>query len=158
MGLNEIFSVGNVIRIFAVIAISFFATLFFTPIWTRILYKFKIGKQLRGPENAPVFHNLHQHKEGTPTMGGVLLWGTVSIITILFWFTKYNFLSRSQTWLPLALLIFAGILGAVDDLFGVWRRGPNGGGMQMRLRWILYLIVAALSAWWFFAKLGFDSI
>lgn len=155
---TDFFNVFNVVRIFSVVMIAFSISLFLTPLWTKFLYKYKIGKQLRGPEDAPVFHNLHQHKEGTPTMGGVLIWGTVALVTLGFWFTDYNFLSRSQTWLPLGVLIVAGILGAIDDLFGVVKRGPNGGGLQMLLRILLYLLIALGGAWWFYAKLEFDSI
>src|SRR3989344_6381248 len=122
----EIFNVFNVVRIFAVVAISFFLTLALTPLWTRILFKYRLGKQLRSSDQAPVFHELHKNKEGTPTMGGVLVWGTVVLLAIICSFTKFNFISRGQTWLPLAVLILAGVLGAIDDLFGVFRRGPNG--------------------------------
>ena len=91
-------------------------------------------------------------------MGGVLIWGTVTLIAFAWWFTDYNFLSRSQTWLPLGVMLFAGLLGLADDLFGVLRRGPNGGGLQMKLRVFLYLIVAVVGAWWFYGKLEFSSI
>ena len=154
----EILNVSNVVRIFVVVAVSFFVTLILTPLWTKILFRFKLGKQLRSPDSAPVFHELHKRKEGTPTMGGVLIWGTVVLLTLVFYVTDYNFLSRGQTWLPMGVLIFAGILGGVDDLFGVLRRGPNGGGMEMKLRWLLYLIIATISAWWFYYKLEFQTI
>lgn len=156
--IHDIFSVANVVRIFVIVAVSFFVTLILTPLWTRLLYRNKLGKQLRSPENAPIFHDLHHHKEGTPTMGGVLIWGTVTLLAVIFWFTDYNFLSRGQTWLPLGVLVFAGVLGFVDDLYGALRKGPNGGGLEMRIRFILYLIVAGVSAWWFYNKLEFDSI
>lgn len=156
--LNEIFSIANVVRIFVVVALAFFVTLALTPVWTRIVYQYKIGKQLRTRTDAPVFHELHKHKEGTPTMGGVLIWGTVALLALAFWFTDYSFLSRGQTWLPLGVLIFAGVLGAIDDMFGVLRKGPNGGGLQMTLRILLYLIIATVGAWWFYAKLEFDSV
>lgn len=155
----EIFNVFNVVRIFAVVAISFFLTLALTPLWTRILFKYRLGKQLRSSDSAPVFHSLHKNKEGTPTMGGVLVWGTVAFLTLLstFW-DKVNFFSRPQTWLPLAVMVFAGILGGLDDLFGVFKKGPNGGGLQMKLRILLYLIIAAIGAWWFYYKLEFNTI
>src|SRR3989338_7960880 len=156
-GVNENFSVFNVVRIFAVVTISFFVTLLLTPLWTKFLYKNKLGKQLRTPENAPVFHELHKHKEGTPTMGGVLVWGTVALLALVFRYTPFNFFSRSQTWLPLGIMVFAGLLGMADDWFGVLRRGPNGGGLQMRLRLLLYLIVAPAGAWRFYSKLEFDT-
>lgn len=156
---NLIFNVFNVVRIFTVVAISFFLALALTPLWTRLLFRYRIGKQLRTAKDAPVFHELHKAKEGTPTMGGVLVWGTVAFLTLLsaFW-DRVNFFSRAQTYLPLAVMVFAGLLGALDDLFGVFKKGPNGGGLQMRLRILLYLIIAAIGAWWFYYKLEFNSI
>lgn len=165
--LGPVFSVVNALRIFMVVAIAFFGTLILTPLWTKVLFHYKLGKQLRTSESAPVFHALHKNKEGTPTMGGVLIWGTVTLLTLFFWFlaqfgdgfwSTVNFFSRSQTWLPLGVLVLAGILGAADDLFGVLRRGPNGGGLEMKVRILLYLIIGAIGAWWFYAKLDFDSI
>lgn len=155
---GEIFTIFNVIRIFVVVAVSFFVALLLTPVWTNILFRYKLGKQLRDSKGAPVFHGLHKHKEGTPTTGGVLIWGTVALLTLAFSLTRYDFFSRSQTWLPWGIMILAGVLGFIDDLYGVLRKGPNGGGLQMRLRLWLYLVVAAVGAWWFYAKLEFSSL
>ena len=89
------------------------------------------------------------------------------MITLFFWLVSridssllpgFNFLSRSQTWLPLGIMVLAGILGLADDFYGVLRKGPNGGGLQMKLRIILYLVIALIGAWWFFGKLGFSSV
>jgi len=162
-----VFTVFNVVRIFAVAALAFFATLILTPLWTKVLYKYKLGKQLRSKEAAPIFHEMHKNKAGTPTMGGVVLWVTVVLIITIFslfsniyggnW-SRWNFLSRPQTFLPLGALVFAGLLGLLDDLLGIFRIGPHGGGLTMRHRVGLYLIVAAGGAWWFFYKLGFTAI
>ena len=164
---DSVFTVFNVVRIFAVSALSFFVALIITPLWTKVLYKYKLGKQLRSDGSAPIFHELHKKKEGTPTMGGVIIWGTVVIIALFFllmsnlfdhrW-SEWNFLSRSQTLLPLGALIVAALFGLVDDMFGVFKIGPHGGGLKMRHRIGLYLIAGAGGAWWFFYKLGFDFI
>ena len=164
---NLIFNVFNVVRIFTVVAISFFLALALTPLWTRLLFRYRLGKQLRTAEHAPVFHELHKAKEGTPTMGGVLIWGTVAFLTLAFWilsliidgfWSRVNFFSRPQTWLPLGVMVIAGILGLADDLYGVFKKGPNGGGLQMKLRVFLYLLIAAVGAWWFYYKLDFNAI
>ncbi|OGN28438.1 MAG: phospho-N-acetylmuramoyl-pentapeptide-transferase [Candidatus Yanofskybacteria bacterium RIFCSPLOWO2_01_FULL_49_25] len=147
--------------------LAFFCTLILTPLWTRIIFKYRLGKQMRPADSAPVFHDLHKGKEGTPTTGGVLIWATVAMLTMLFWtlshfaegfWSRINFLSRAQTWLPLAALVVAGVLGFSDDLLGVLRRGPRGGGMQMKLKIGLYTLMGILGAWWFYAKLEFNTI
>ena len=132
----------------------------------KVLHKYKLGKQLR-TEGAPIFNQLHKSKEGTPTMGGVLIWATVAILTLLFWFlsktvdgfwSKVNFFSRTQTWLPFGAMLVAAGFGFLDDLFGVMRIGPKGGGLSMTKRIFLYALVAAGGAWWFYFKLGFSTI
>lgn len=147
----------------AVATISFFVAIILTPAWTRVLQKyFRAGKEVsRGDK--PVFNALHRKKEGTPTMGGFIVWFTVALLTILFWilsktvggfWSELNFLSRGQTLLPLGFLIVAGLVGMMDDLFGIFKRG----GLSMRRRLLLYAIVAAIGAWWFYHKLGWDFI
>jgi phospho-N-acetylmuramoyl-pentapeptide-transferase len=164
--MTNIFSVFNVVRIFTVATLAFFLTLILTPLWMKVLYKYKLGKQLR-TEGAPIFNRLHKAKEGTPTMGGILIWFTVALLTLLFWFlskavdgfwSKVNFFSRSQTWLPFGALIVAGIVGLADDFLGVLRIGPKGGGLKMRYRLLIYALVAAGGAWWFYFKLEFHSV
>ena len=166
IALNSIFSVFNVVRIFVVSTLSFVLALALTPLWTKILFKYKLGKQIRA-EGAPVFHEMHQKKEGTPTMGGVIIWFTVLILISLFWFlsetvdgfwSKFNFLSRAQTLLPLGALVISALFGMLDDMFGIMRIGPKGGGLSMKHRIFLYLLVALGGAWWFYFKLDFNSI
>lgn len=163
---ESVFTIFNVVRIFTVATLAFFVTLALTPLWMKLLYKYRLGKQLR-TEGAPIFNRLHKAKEGTPTMGGVLIWMTVTILTLLFWhlsesvdgfWSRVNFFSRSQTWLPLGALVVAALVGLADDLLGVMRIGPKGGGLRMKHRLLLYAVVAAGGAWWFFYKLGFNSI
>ena len=169
MGIDsEIFSILNVFRIFVVTTVAFFVTLLITPVWTKILYKYKLGKQVIRVENAPIFSEMHKKKVGTPTMGGVIIWLTVVVMAFLFWglakfypdsiVSKLNFLSRGQTWVPFAALIAGAIFGFIDDLFGVLRIGPGGGGLKMRDRGVMYALVGAGGAWWFYYKLGWNFV
>lgn len=176
MGLDsEIFSVLNVVRIFIVATVAFFVALIITPVWTKILIKYKLGKQIRTDtafkslhtEGGPIAAKLHQAKEGTPTMGGVIMWATVVILTLGFWAMSHffggfwdtmNFFSRGQTWLPLGVMIFAALLGALDDYLGILRVGPKGGGLRISYRILLYVFAGAVGAWWFYFKLGFNSV
>lgn len=148
--------------------LSFVAAMLCTPAMTHVLYKYRLGKSIRSAVTAPMFAKLHAKKAGVPTMGGVLIWGTTLMLAILFavvsWLlpehvlSQLSFLSRSQTWLPVAALVAAGVVGLADDAMNVFKLGPQGGGIHIRHRLLLYLVVAAVGAWWFTAKLGFDSL
>ena len=165
---DNIFTIFNVVRVFTVATVAFFVTLIITPLWTKVLYKYKLGKGVIRESNAPIFSELHKKKIGIPTMGGVVIWVTVIVLTIGFWliskfypatpFGNINFLSRGQTWVPFAALIVAALVGLLDDFLGVLRIGPGGGGLRMRDRLIMYALVGAGGAWWFYTKLGWDFI
>ncbi len=157
-------------QIVRVLFLSIFSTglgVILTPLLTKFLYQHHLGKQIRKDKNTPIFISLHKKKEGTPTMGGILMWGTVLIVTFLFFILsrvtggfwgKMNFLSRSQTWLPLGAMIGAALVGLVDDWMGVLHRGDKGGGLSMRSKILLYTLIATIGSWWFFVKLGYNTL
>jgi len=155
---------------FSLVKILFFATLAFllsfsaTPILTHFLYKHKLGKRIRNSGETPVFSSLHAHKEGTPTMGGVLIWGAVLVLGGIFYLlaaifpesllARFNFLTRPETWLPLGALIAAAIIGLFDDWLDVRGRGVlGGGGLKLRHRLLIYTVIALIGALWFYFKL-----
>lgn len=160
--------VFNLARILVVTTLAFVIALLWTPWWSRFLYTYKMGKSLRSESQAPIFNKMHKNKAGTPTMGGVLVWGTVFFMALLFaglgifadhpFIASLNFLNRGQTWLPLASLIAAGLIGMLDDYFNVRRIGKNGGGVDISHRLVLYTMIAAVGAWWFYFKLGWDAL
>ncbi len=167
--MENILTVYNVVRVFMLAMLAFFVNLVLTNFWTKILYKyFRSGKQIEREKGTfwgetPIFNQLHKKKEGTPTMGGLPIWVTVGLLTGLFWFlsitvdgfwSKVNFLSRGQTLLPLACLILAGLIGMADDMLGIFRRR----GFSLRDRLTLFSLIALPAAWWFYFKLGFDTI
>jgi phospho-N-acetylmuramoyl-pentapeptide-transferase len=157
-----------IIRIFFLASVAFLVTMFLSPIWASILYKYKLGKQIRPSADAPVFASFHMKKSGTPTMGGVLVWFTVFVFAVFFFILRQivpvgfwhdlNFLTRQQTWLPIGALVASAIVGLVDDYFNVRSWGPRGGGLKVRHKLLIYTAIAIVGAWWFFAKLGFDTI
>ncbi len=156
------------IKIFLLTALGFIFALGITPIFTNFLYKNKLGKQIRNDGSTPNFSKLHQSKNGTPTMGGVLVWGTLLFLIVLFWFLSQvlhieslrwlNFMSRKETLLPLGALIGASIVGLVDDWLDVRKRGADGKGLRFRFKVILYTLVALIGAWWFYFKLDFSQV
>ncbi|MFW0837745.1 MAG: phospho-N-acetylmuramoyl-pentapeptide-transferase [Candidatus Komeilibacteria bacterium] len=157
-----------IIKIFILTTISFAVAGSLAPVLTHFLYKYKLGKAIRSADSAPIFNKFHQAKAGTPTMGGIVIWGTVIVLAIvLFYLSKYvhielfynlNFLSRAQTFLPLGALLAAALVGLVDDVFNVKKVGPKGGGLRMKHKLLLYFIIALIGAWWFYFKLDWDLL
>ena len=148
------------IRILIVSIISFAVALALTPIVLKILKKFDLKKQIRTIDSAPIFSRMHKSKEGTPTMGGVIIWGTVLGLALIFLvfdilfdggFTYLNFVDRAQTYLPIGALLIAALLGLFDDVIGVLKIGPSGGGLTVPKKLILYTILSAIGAWWFYS-------
>ncbi len=157
----------QVVRILTIAFAAFVLSIILTPWWTNVLYKHRLGKQIR-TEGAPIFASLHQGKAGTPTMGGVIIWLTllilISALALVEKFlpgnllAQFSFLSRPQTLLPLGILMFSALIGLGDDLLGVFHIGPKGGGLKMRHRLLLYTVVATMGALWFYYKLDWTVI
>jgi len=159
--------VQNVIKVLFLSAIAFVVAIAWTPALTHVLYKYKLGKNIRN-EGAPVYTKMHQAKAGTPVMGGLLVWMTVLLLAIIFFIWseisdnfiigQLNFLTRAETLLPLGALVITALVGLADDLLNVFKIGPKGGGMRMIYRLLLYTAVAVFGAWWFYYKLDWDLI
>jgi phospho-N-acetylmuramoyl-pentapeptide-transferase len=117
-----------------------------TVIWggplLRVLKHFRVGKVIRveGPEH-------HQRKTGTPTMGGVMVVLPVLMLTGLLNASSLlglTVLGRS-VMLPMVVLLFYALLGAVDDWEGI-RGARRGLGMRARTKFVLQLSMALIVA------------
>jgi phospho-N-acetylmuramoyl-pentapeptide-transferase len=91
--------------------ISFVVALAWSPLLTKVLYKFKIFKGAkRELENI----DSQKNKSRTPVMGGLLIVITVAVVTIaLNW-------SRNYTWVPIGVMLLSAALGALDDLLSIF--------------------------------------
>lgn len=156
------------LKIILLTTTSFALAMLWTPLLLKILHKYKLGKSIRDTASAPIMSKLHAKKAGTPSMGGILIWGTVLLLAVVclafreLWpgsfLASLNFITRSQTLLPFGAFIASALVGLVDDYFNVRRIGPHGGGLRFRHRLLLYAVVAAVGAWWFYFKLGWDTL
>ena len=155
--------------------ISFAIGIGFAPILTKYLYtrqmwKKRAGKRALDGHDAAVFNALHETREvGTPKMGGAVVVVAASATALLLWllplvvsselFTKLDFVSRGQTWLPLAALLLGALVGFADDLLEVQAtRESFSGGLSLRKRLIAVSCIALFAALWFFIKLEVSTI
>ena len=159
----------EVMRIFVPATLAFLVGVGITPFLTHILYKYKMWKPKGGKiamdgTAASEFNRLHGHKEvGTPRFGGIVVWASVLLTADLLSlmarafphaFSALAFISRSQTWVPMAAMAMGALVGFADDLFEV----SGKQGLRLRIRLSFVAVVALLCAWWFYDKLDVSSV
>ncbi|MFZ2886507.1 MAG: hypothetical protein WA021_01670 [Minisyncoccia bacterium] len=167
---------SDVVRVLVPAGMTFVIGIAMTPILTHYLYKYKAWKKnplkiAYDGSVAAVFDSIHNGSQTrAPRFGGVVVWGSVFITVAFTWLMaqlvsgpvteQLNFLSRSQTWIPLAALLVGAAAGFVDDLLIIRPRTDASEGNGLRLRWRL-LVVVLLSltiGLWFFDKLDVNAI
>ena len=106
----------------------------------RRLISLKVGQPIRTKEEVNKLFELHGQKAGTPTMGGILILGTV-FVSALVWARPDN----SAVWLVLFTLLFCGGLGFWDDYLKVAKKNSAGvsEGTKLIAQGILAAIVTA---------------
>ena len=111
--------------------LSFALVVILMPPYIRLLRFAGMGKQIReeGPES-------HFVKEGTPTMGGLLVIGVVVVLFLLLRTPEGGVIA------PLAALAFVGVLGAFDD----YLNARTGEGIKARQKMLWLVVVAAVAA------------
>lgn len=165
----------DVVKILVPPTLSFFLGIFLTPFLTDFLYRHELWKKKSGKKDmdggdTPLFNELHKAREvGVPKMGGLLIWIspvlTLAVLALLALLLpsegtqKLLFLSRNQTWIPLATLIIGGIIGLIDDYLEVKGTGDHvAGGLSLKKRLLIISALSLLIALWFYFKLEIHSI
>lgn len=164
----------NILKIFTLGTLGFILAFLLTPALTHFLYKYKlwrkeVRKKAIDGTDLEVFQKFHaQGETQTPRFGGLLIWITTLVLALFFfflsktniwWLEKLNFLSRSQTWLPLFTLIAASLVGLFDDILQVFGAGKYiAGGLSLKKRLILVFLIGLIGAWWFYFKLGWNTL
>ena len=101
--------------------------------YIRLLHLLGFGKRIRreGPES-------HYIKEGTPTMGGLLI-----VLVVLGIYLFFRGTPDASTFAPVAALATVGLLGAFDD----YLNARTGEGIRARQKLIWLTVVAFVAAW-----------
>lgn len=159
-------TVIDLVLIFGSFSLAFIVGMVWAPSFIRTLVNLKLGKQIREETTdgkiAQLFHALHAKKTGTPTMGGILIWGTTLIVVGLtrvlsyFGIFEHSLINRKETYLPLFTLVTVALLGAMDDLLNI--KGLGKKGLRVKPKFLWLILFAAAGAWWFYFKLGFNEI
>lgn len=167
---------SNIIKVFIPATTAFVVGILFAPLLTHYLYKHRVWKKVASKialDGTPAveFEKLRMHihtgtETQTPRMGGILIWVSATFVTVGVWimarlaplplFEKLDFLSRSQTWIPLFTLLAGACMGFINDFLDILPSGERG--VRLRTRLIFVTLVSLFIGWWFYAKLGVTAI
>ncbi len=165
----------DIILIFVPAVTAFWIGIFTAPLLTHYLFKYRVWKRVDKERktaldgtHAEEFAKLREvHEVKTPRMGGILIWGSTLLTAFVFWLLgtgtdsdasqTFDFVSRSQTWIPLMTLAVGAVVGFVNDLLDVTDpRGEKGIPVSVRLS--IVTLLSLFVGWWFFTKLGIVAV
>ena len=122
---------GGTVELIQGLLLAFALVVVLMPGFIRLLHWAGMGKKIRveGPQS-------HLVKEGTPTMGGLLI--IVVVASLAFVLGALD----ASTYSPVAALLGVGLLGAFDD----YLNAKTGTGISVRQKLVWQLVVAILAA------------
>ncbi len=156
--LNIIIQNSTIARVLLLGCLSFSISMLITPLYTTLAYRGQWWKKQRTDAwsggKATVYAKLHaaKHRRNIPTMAGIIFVVSVALVTLGF-----N-LTRSDTWLVLAGMVGSGLIGLFDDWINIRGNGKGIAGMRAKIKFVLQSLVALAGGWWFYAKLGVDTV
>jgi len=176
----------NLLKLLIPIFITFVVGMLVTPSLTRMMYRYKMWKKsprksqpdelykdgkIHPDAISKEFEKINNTKEEikTPRIGGVVIWVSILVSTMLILFvellfpsditTKLNFVSRNQTLLPFLALMAGSLVGLIDDILVILAKpGVFVHGFPRRYMLAIVGGIGLIFALWFFFKLGASSI
>jgi phospho-N-acetylmuramoyl-pentapeptide-transferase len=137
IGFNVFFYVT--FRAIAAAVTAFVGTLIFGNFIIRMLIALKLGQPIRGAAEVHRLAELHGVKQGTPTMGGVMVIGAVFVASVL-----WARLDNQFVWLALFSMVYLGGLGFADDYLKVTKKKSDG--ISGRIKLVFQIGLAAIVA------------
>ena len=165
----------EIVKVLIYTVLSFLVALTWTPSLIRLLRWLRFWKKEKKNINVsgtkftdPTLIKFFDHTEvkiKIPRGGGLVIWVTAMFLATCFWillkadpsnklFQYLNFVSRSQTFIPLGTLFFGAILGFVDDALATLESGGNykAGGLKLSQRIGFITLFSTIIGLWFYLQ------
>ncbi len=120
-------------------------TLALGPVFIRMMSRFQLGQMVRddGPQS-------HLKKQGTPTMGGLLILSSVTVSTLL-----WADLTNQYIWLVLGVMVSFGFIGWLDDYRKISK--SNSKGLSERAKMVLQSVFALIAIVFLYGQFGLST-
>ncbi len=116
---------------------TFLLCIIFGPILIKKFREFNI-RENAGRKDTPQLGNFHKPKEGTPTMGGIFIIGSI-VVSVLLWAD----LSNRYILLTLLTCVWLAVIGFIDDYRKLTQKGPHR-GLRARVKFIWQVILGLI--------------
>ncbi len=115
------------------------------------------------------FYQENEEQKKVPRAGGILIWIVTMSMALFFWLimkiqtnntTQFlNFISRTETFIPLGTFFYGSVVGFIDDALVTMETGGNymAGGLKLSQRAILVIILSLLIGLWFHFQIDFHT-
>ena len=138
--LREIFFAFNVFRYItfraAMAAVTtFLLCVIFGPIFTRYFKEHKI-REIAKREDCPDLDRFQADKEGTPTMGGIFVVGSI-LLSVILWAD----LGNRYVLMTLLTTVYLAVLGYVDDFVKLKKLKPHARGLRARTKFLWQVLL-----------------
>lgn len=171
----------EIVKILTYTVLSFLTALWWAPSLIRLLRWLRFWKK----ENRKInmsggdfqddtlkkFYQNDESKLKVPRGGGLLIWINALVFAALFWillkiepanrlFQFLNFVSRTQTFIPIGTMFFGAIVGFIDDAFSTLESSGNykAGGLKLSQRLGLVFVLSLLIGLWFHLRVDIHSL
>lgn len=116
--------------------IAFLITTYFMPKFIRWFQRLRAGQYVRddGPQS-------HLVKQGTPTMGGILIVWSIVVASVLF-----SKITESSVWILLFSLVASASLGFADDYLKIAKK--NSKGVSSRAKMLFLALISFVVIFW----------
>ncbi len=154
-----------------VMFVAFIINFFLIVPYINILYKLKLQRRDQQTKDAfnkptPIFDKLHNHKQGIPVGGGILIvLSTIilyAVFLVIFLLIRKPFLANYPAFgseVKIILFTFVGfaVLGLYDDFSKMfqWQK-THFFGLRLRHKLVLEILLATVAAYWLFVELKID--
>ncbi|MFH1645263.1 MAG: phospho-N-acetylmuramoyl-pentapeptide-transferase [Candidatus Omnitrophota bacterium] len=137
-------------RTIAALITAFILSIILGPLIIKLLRHFNIGQHVRDESQAPGIYPLHKHKEGTPTMGGLIMLIAIVASTVL-WARLDNY----YVLLTLFSTVWLGGVGFIDDYIKL--KEQDSSGLTTKTKLLGQVIIGLIVGFILFFDKNIDS-
>ena len=143
-GFSHFFSGFNIFRYITfragmAMGTAFLLCIIFGPVFIR-LFKQRSIREVAKRNDAPALDKFQEKKEGTPTMGGVFIIGSI-LVSVFLW----GNLTNSLVLMTIFICLCLAILGGVDDVMKLKGSGKSR-GLSARIKILWQFLLATIAA------------